>query len=64
MTDSDGVPLEGGERNTVLRRGNLVLREAGPWAASVHAVLRHLEAHGFDAAPRLAGAGLEGCKAQ
>jgi hypothetical protein len=59
MTDSEEVPLEGGERTTVLRRGDLVLREAGPWTASVHTVLRHLEAQGFDAAPRLAGSGFD-----
>lgn len=59
MTDSDEVPLEGGERTAVLRRGELVLRDAGPWAASVHAVLRHLESEGFDAAPRVIGSGFD-----
>lgn len=59
MTDSEEVPLEGGERTTVLRRGDLVLREAGPWTASVHALLRHLEAEGFEAAPRVIGRGFD-----
>jgi aminoglycoside phosphotransferase (APT) family kinase protein len=59
MTDNEEVPLEGGERITVRRRGDLVLREAGPWSASVHALLRHLEAAGFDAAPRVVGSGFD-----
>lgn len=59
MTNSEEVPLEGGERTAVLRRGDLVLREAGPWTASVHAVLRHLEAQGFDAAPHVVGSGFD-----
>lgn len=59
MTNMEDVPLEGGERTTVLRRGDLVLRKAGPWSASVHALLRHLEAEGFDAAPRVVGSGFD-----
>ncbi len=47
----------GGGRTTagVVRLGDAVHRPARPWTASVHAVLRHLEAVGFDGAPRALG---------
>src|SRR4051794_18892026 len=47
----------GGGRTTagVVRLGDAVHRPARPWTASVHAVLRHLEAVGFDGAPRVLG---------
>ncbi len=44
---------------TVERRGGIVLRDAKPWTPSVHALLRHLEANGFDAAPRVVGSGFD-----
>lgn len=53
------MPLQGGERTVVLRRGDFVLREAGAWTPSVHALLRHLDAEGFDAAPRVVGGGFD-----
>jgi hypothetical protein len=43
----------------VHRRGNVVIRDAGPWTPAVHALLRHLEDTGFAAAPRLVGSGLD-----
>jgi Ser/Thr protein kinase RdoA (MazF antagonist) len=55
----DLIPLDGGGRNVVYRRGNVVLRDARPWTAAVHSLLRHLEEAGFAAAPRLAGSGLD-----
>ncbi|MGA2520738.1 MAG: phosphotransferase [Acidimicrobiales bacterium] len=56
MTDderplSDGWPSVGG---TVLS-GGAVHRFAGPWTPAVHALLRHLDAAGFDGAPRVLG---------
>src|SRR5438067_13757944 len=54
----DVVPLSGGGRSVVHRRGNVVIRDAGPWTPAVHALLRHLEDAGFAAAPRLVGSGL------
>ncbi len=53
------VLLEGGGRNVVHRRGNVVIRDAGPWTPAVHALLRHLENVGFTAAPRLVGSGMD-----
>jgi hypothetical protein len=53
------VRLAGGGRNTVLRHGNVVIREAMPWTPAVHALLRHLEQAGYAAAPRLAGSGID-----
>ena len=55
---SDPVALEGGGRSVVHRRGNVVLRNTGPWTPAVHALLRHLEDVGFAASPRLVGSGL------
>jgi Ser/Thr protein kinase RdoA (MazF antagonist) len=43
------------ERSVVYRKGDVVLRETGPWAVSVHSFLRHLAEVGFDAAPKVIG---------
>jgi Ser/Thr protein kinase RdoA (MazF antagonist) len=53
------IALTGGGRSTVTRNGNIVSRETGPWAPSVHALLRHLEHLGFTAAPRVVGSGFD-----
>ncbi|WP_206066544.1 phosphotransferase [Nonomuraea composti] len=59
MTD-DGVEVPlAGARGVVSRRGGTVLRAAGPWSATVQALLRHLEEAGFEGAPRVAGSGFE-----
>src|SRR3954454_9102923 len=47
-------------RSAVVRHGDVVLRAVGPWAPSVHALLRHLEAVGFDGSPRVVGDGFDG----
>lgn len=39
--------------------GETVVREAGPWSRSVHALLRHFEAVGFAGAPRVVGTGFD-----
>jgi len=49
------VALTGGDLNVVVRAGDTVRRPAGPWTPAVHALLRHLEAAGFDGAPRVLG---------
>jgi Ser/Thr protein kinase RdoA (MazF antagonist) len=51
--------LDGGGRNRVYRRGNVVLREAGPWSATVFAFLRHLEAVNFEGSPRIVASGFD-----
>ena len=51
--------LAGGGRNSVTRIGDVVHRQTGPWAQSVHALLRHLEAKGFAGAPRVIGSGFD-----
>ena len=53
------IPLTGGGRTVVSRRGDVVLRAAGPWSASVHDLLRHLEGVGYAAAPRVVGTGFD-----
>ena len=60
MTDAPTeIPLTGGGRTAVSRIGDVVHRQTGPWAASVHALLRHLEAEGFAGAPRVIGSGFD-----
>jgi len=55
MSSEPEVPLAGGWVNQVVRIGETVHRSVGPWTPAVHAVLRHLEAADFDAAPRVLG---------
>jgi hypothetical protein len=59
MSGPEEIPLTGGGRTTVHRRGDVVVRDAGPWTPAVHSVLRHLERVGFAGAPRLVGTGLD-----
>jgi len=47
--------LLGGNTGGAVRIGDTVRRVPGRWTPSVHAVLRHLEAAGFDGAPRALG---------
>jgi hypothetical protein len=57
--DADEIELTGGGRTTVHRRGDVVVRDTGPWTPAVHTLLRHLERVGFAGAPRLVGDGLD-----
>lgn len=43
--------LPGGYNSSPVREGTTVVRQAGPWTPSVHALLRHLRASGFDRVP-------------
>lgn len=56
------VPLLGGiaNRGHVVRVGNTVRRPQRSWSASTHALLRHLEAVGFEGAPRFLGVDSQG----
>lgn len=47
--------LAGGNLNAVVRVAGTVRRSAGAWTAAVHLLLRHLEAEGFEGAPRVLG---------
>jgi hypothetical protein len=49
------IPLLGGNTSTVVRVGDTVRRNSGPWTPAVHSLLRHLEAVGFTGAPRALG---------
>ncbi len=51
--------LSDGRRSAVYRRGNVVVRETGPWGATVHSLLRHLEDVGFAGSPRVVGSGFD-----
>lgn len=48
-----------GSRSAVFRRGQTVVRESGPWAKTVHGLLRHLEDTGFTGSPRVVGSGFD-----
>jgi hypothetical protein len=54
-----GLPLCGGtaNRGLVVRVGNTVLRPTAPCWRATHALLGHLDAAGFDGAPRVLAAG-------
>jgi len=45
-------PLTGGNMNTVVREGDTVVRNAGPWTTTVHRYLRYLHMAGVDWVPR------------
>lgn len=51
--DEPELPLSGAalRDRQLVRVGDTVRRPAGPWTASVHVLLRHLRANGFDLAP-------------
>lgn len=48
-------PLEGGNMTEVARRGDQVLRESGPWTATVQRLLAHLREQGLDWVPEPQG---------
>jgi hypothetical protein len=48
-------PLAGGTLNTVVRVGDTVRRPSGPWTPTIHALLRHVRANGFDLCPEPLG---------
>jgi hypothetical protein len=54
-------PLTGheGQPTAVVRHGDTVLRPAGPWTATVHALLNHLEKVGFTGSPCVVGDGYD-----
>lgn len=59
-TNHQGKTIEleeplGGNVTAVVRVGDTVHREPGPWTPAVHALLKHLEHAGFSAAPRVQG---------
>ncbi len=47
--------LAGGNAGGAVLVDGTVRRPTGPWTPAVHALLRHLQAHGFDGAPRVLG---------
>jgi hypothetical protein len=49
------IPLSGGSLTPTARVGETVRRTSAPWTPAVHSLLRHLEAAGFDGAPRALG---------
>ena len=51
---NEGVSL-GGNLSEAVRVGDTIRRRTGPWTPAVHALLRHLEAVGFEVSPRVLG---------
>lgn len=62
MADNEiEIPLEGGNVNAgVVRKGDTVRRAISAQSGNVHLLLTHLEAKGFDAAPRFLGVDVQG----
>jgi hypothetical protein len=59
--DEPEIELEGGTVNgAVMRVGDTVRRNTGPWTPSVHALLRHLEGAGFPYSSRVLGIDAKG----
>ena len=56
MSD-DGLdePFDTNVPTPASRDGGRVVRPAGPWTPTTHALLRHLHEVGFTACPRLSG---------
>jgi hypothetical protein len=54
MSDAE-TRFADGNLSEVVRVGDTVRRGTGPWSPAVHALLRHLEAVGFDGAPSFLG---------
>jgi hypothetical protein len=54
VTDQE-IVLTGGNMTPVVRVGDTVRRGAGPWTPTIHALLRHLRASGFDQVPEPLG---------
>lgn len=52
--------LPGGRTTGAVRIGDVVHKPASPWTPTVHALLRHLAAAGFDEAPRPLGFDAQG----
>lgn len=55
MDEREQLLAGAGKGRQVWRVGGTVRRETGPWTPAVHALLRYLEAVGFDGAPRVLG---------
>ena len=55
METEGEMALSGGNASMVSRIGETVHRGVGHWTKSVHGLLRHLEAVGFDGVPRVLG---------
>ncbi len=51
--DADREVFADGNMSDVVRHGDIVERRMGSWSAASHAVLSHLDAVGFEGAPRL-----------
>lgn len=45
--------LRGGNSNRVVKEGDAVIRQTGPWSPFVHELLQYLTAHGFTESPVL-----------
>ena len=60
VVEGPEIPLHGGSVTPVVRIGDSVRRQSGPWSDAVQALLRHLEAVGFTQAPRAQGRDRQG----
>lgn len=56
---SEDILLSHGGPTNVHQRGRVIIKDTGPWAKTVHSLLRHLETVGFAGAPRVVGSGFD-----
>lgn len=54
---NDGENIILSEEKSVVLRSGVVYRPAGPWTPGIHALLRHLQARGFESLPTVIGTG-------
>jgi len=57
--DGPGDPFDTSVPTPTMHIGPNAIRPAGPWTATTHALLRHLENVGFTASPRVVGDGFD-----
>lgn len=59
MSEPPETALKGGSRSIVTRQGEVIFRETGAWALSVHRFLHHLREQGLDFVPEPVGTGFD-----
>jgi len=55
----EGMLLSDGGPTDVHQRAQVIVKDTGPWAPTVHSLLRHLEDVGFTGSPRVVGSGFD-----
>lgn len=56
---AEAVLLSNGGPIDIYRQRQVIIKDTGPWAVTVHSLLRHLEEVGFAGSPRVVGSGFD-----